>query len=342
MIRIIIGMVGMLMVAGMVNAEEVPYPFPIPDDMSRWMGDPNRGPEPEAKYAKTRYSLPLGPVNLSKGHPIRDYGHFRMNKHVLSGVTRAKPGFVFTSTLYDSEKAFEHFTAHDWQDGKLLRYSLAKPPANQAKPREGWPVVVVLPGMGGLGKQDLKYRARRGSAGLLWASEYYRKHFPAYIIYMHPQKRPHEYIGSPNKPTEVKTTEVLDAYLDVIDHVIKQQGDVDMKRIYVTGHSMGGAATWQCLIKRPNFFAAAAPAAGSAPIDPKEVQTIMKGGTPIWMMMGNDDPWNGSAYYIRSFQEFDKAGAKNIRFWEIQDVGHSGAFISTVIVADWMYSQRRP
>ncbi|MCP4259664.1 MAG: alpha/beta hydrolase fold domain-containing protein, partial [Planctomycetes bacterium] len=47
----------------------------------------------------------------------------------------------------------------------------------------------------------------------------------------------------------------------LLEHVVKEY-NIDTKRIYLTGHSMGGAGTWRWASTRPKTFAAIAPLAG--------------------------------------------------------------------------------
>ena len=52
----------------------------------------------------------------------------------------------------------------------------------------------------------------------------------------------------------------LDAY-EVLDHALRQTG-VDRRRVYLSGHSMGGHGTWHLGANDPDGFAALAPSAG--------------------------------------------------------------------------------
>ena len=47
--------------------------------------------------------------------------------------------------------------------------------------------------------------------------------------------------------------EAVDAYID------NPENQVDSKRIYVMGLSMGGYGTWDAIQRKPDFFAAASP-----------------------------------------------------------------------------------
>ncbi|MFP4156363.1 MAG: hypothetical protein ACLFU4_01975, partial [Opitutales bacterium] len=58
-------------------------------------------------------------------------------------------------------------------------------------------------------------------------------------------------------------------------------------------------------------------------------------------LIGNDDPWSGSFSYLRAYQNLVKAGAREVRLWEIQDIGHSGGFSRSSLIPRWLFSQRK-
>ncbi|MCH8513809.1 MAG: hypothetical protein LAT83_19440 [Kiritimatiellae bacterium] len=246
-------------------AAETPAALPeIPGDMGPFMGDPERGPEPSERHAATRTYPDLDPIVLSNGHPLRDFGHFRMSREVSHG--RRTP-FVLQIPKDEMAATKERWERHAFRDGEHLHYSLARPADNAVAPEHGFPLVVLQPGIGGIGK--------------------------------------------------------------------KSTGE----NIWLTGHSMGGSSTWYIMLARPDLVAAAVPLAGIPPIDLEEAERIKD--IPIWMMMGNNDPWSGSFPYIRTYQNLVQAGAERVRFWEIQDIGHSGGAQSLWPIAEFLFSFRR-
>ena len=54
--------------------------------------------------------------------------------------------------------------------------------------------------------------------------------------------------------------------LDIIEEV-KRLTPVNIERIYMTGHSMGGWGTWRIALRNPDIFAAISPMSGMAPYD---------------------------------------------------------------------------
>ena len=79
-------------------------------------------------------------------------------------------------------------------------------------------------------------------------------------------------------------------HLAKIQKLIKALPAVDMKRIYVMGHSMGGHGSYIFIQLAPDYFAAAAPSAGSGLrrtqdfIDAEIIKDI-----PIWAFHGDKD-----------------------------------------------------
>lgn len=55
--------------------------------------------------------------------------------------------------------------------------------------------------------------------------------------------------------------ENMSTLIALVDH-IRQQEYIDIKRVYLTGNSMGGYGTWELAAQRPDWFAAAMPLCG--------------------------------------------------------------------------------
>lgn len=321
--------VGVLLLSGGDSRAEEKL-VTIPDDMASFMGDPDRGSEPEAKYQKPgKWNPTVRPVVVSEGHPVRDYGHYRMKKSV---VLPASP-LIHIPSEDEYKKAFSRFKVHTWEDGKDLLYSFMTPDESIEAPKNGFPLVICFPGIGGIGKTSLS-QGRKSSQVLQWGTDAYRKAFPAYVLHPHPKYKTHKYRDTGG----ADATEMIDHYLDLIDHIVKEN-NIDKNRIYICGFSMGGTSCWQLMLKRPDFFAAAAPCAGVPLVDPEEAAVVKD--VPIWMFCGNQDPWSGSIMYIKTYQNLVDAKAAKVRFWEIQDMAHSGKPLNLTAIADWLFKQSR-
>ncbi len=62
---------------------------------------------------------------------------------------------------------------------------------------------------------------------------------------------------------------------------------IDIKKIALTGHSMGGTGTYQLQVKLPNTFACIAPMSGSISNTETNVSALIK--TKIWAFVGTHD-----------------------------------------------------
>lgn len=85
--------------------------------------------------------------------------------------------------------------------------------------------------------------------------------------------------------SEKETMQVLD--------LVRKEFNVDERRIYLFGHSMGGAGTWHLASKYPNIWAAIGPVApaamGMTPDRAKILQPIKDAGVPVLVSMGEAD-----------------------------------------------------
>lgn len=89
---------------------------------------------------------------------------------------------------------------------------------------------------------------------------------------------------SPQCPLESWWTKELDALKGLLEYIIKTH-NVDTKRVYLTGLSMGGMGTWQFAGTHPEYFAAIAPICGGG-----EWQIARSlGKIPVWAFHGDKD-----------------------------------------------------
>jgi predicted peptidase len=119
---------------------------------------------------------------------------------------------------------------------------------------------------------------------------------------------------------------------------IKEKYPIDLDRIYVTGISMGGFATWEALLRHPEMFAAAIPVCGGG--DPNHAVRIKD--IPVWAFHGANDqtvPVECSRLMVKAIE---KAGG-HPRYTEYPGVGHNSwdrAYAEPELVS-WLFSQSR-
>jgi len=318
-------------------SEDLDHPYPRETPYTQLYGDPSRGPEPnpgQIEEPLTEWDESLAQSTCNQGNPYDDYGHFRLKDDAWRQpyiIEEGSDDWDMTQTeLTAAAQRFDETL--DWEDGSLVKYQILTPPESATMPANGWPLVVYCPGSGAIGRDRII--SWKVDGPVIWASSYYREHYPAYVLVLHPQTRTTEYPDL----ERILTTPAFDAYLEVIDAVILNN-PVDQNRIYTLGFSMGGATVWQLLVARPDFFAAAAPAAGR-PLEPgNSTQIEAAKGSALWMSMGNQDPWMGSAKYLRTYQDLVAAGATQVRFWEVQDMDHVPSPMMMYHLPEWMFAQ---
>ena len=124
------------------------------------------------------------------------------------------------------------------------------------------------------------------------------------------EKKSHTFTPEPKKP--------IAAAIELIEHAIKTL-PVDPDRVYIAGLSMGGFATWDILIRRPDLFAAAMPVCGGG--DPASVTPALK-SLPIWVTHAVNDTCVSPGYARGMVEAFWKMNAANVRYTEFHEGGH--------------------
>lgn len=195
----------------------------------------------------------------------------------LLGIAHAANGQVVENW------AVELHEAHIYNK---MPYRLMKP--IYFDPNKRYPVIVSLHGAGGRGTDNLK-QLRRWNEVL--AEQKRRTDYPAFVI-------------APQANVMWNTT-----HLQNIKDIIKDLPSVDMNRIYIIGHSMGGEGTYRIIQSDPNYFAAAAPSAGSGLARGKDFidASIIK-DIPIWAFHGDQDNVCPIVHDQRVFSEMQKIG----------------------------------
>ena len=180
-----------------------------------------------------------------------------------------------------------------------MPYRLMKP--INYRPGESYPVILSLHGGGGRGTDNLK-QLRNWNQVL--AEEQNRKDYPSYIL-------------------APQANELWNGvHLENIKAIIKELPSVDKNRIYILGHSMGGHGTYIILQIDPDYFAAAAPSAGSGLTTTEDFinASIIK-DIPIWAFHGDQDKVCPIEKDEEVYAEMEKIGG-NMKLTSWKGMGH--------------------
>ena len=127
----------------------------------------------------------------------------------------------------------------------------------------------------------------------------------------------------------------------LLEHVVKEY-NIDTKRIYLTGHSMGGAGTWRWASTRPKTFAAIAPVSGGGRNREEGIVDIPLEGlknTPIWTFQGDKDTVTPAEYTQEIVEKLKKMGSPII-LTIMEGKGHGiGSVHNDTRLYDWFLKQ---
>ncbi|MEM9346779.1 MAG: alpha/beta fold hydrolase [Planctomycetota bacterium] len=200
-----------------------------------------------------------------------------------------------------------------------LDYLIALPKAYE-KEGDAVPLILFLHGAGERG-EDL---------------EKLKKHGPPKMI-----QKGHDFgaiVVSPQCPTESWWTKQVDHLAALLDK-IELEYNVDEKRIYVTGLSMGGMGAFALCAHQPDRFAAAVPICGRG--SEKMADKLTK--IPMWVFHGEKDkivPAEGSKMMVRLMNAKDGENAKLTLYPTVGHKSWDKAYADEGMWK-WLFEQRR-
>ncbi|HEV3272167.1 MAG TPA: PHB depolymerase family esterase [Candidatus Methylacidiphilales bacterium] len=197
------------------------------------------------------------------------------------------------------------------------RHLVDLPDGYDADPGKRWPLILYLHGAGQMG-DDLGMVRKSGLAGLVAGG----RKFPAIVV-------------SPQ--CSWQDAWVPQALSQLLDEVSAQYR-VDPDRIYVTGISAGGDATWGLALAYPERFAAIAPIAGeSDPMDAGRIKDI-----PTWAFQGEKDEVDPASSTIDMVEAVRRAGG-HPHLTLFPNGGHDSwdQAYATEALYTWLLAQKR-
>lgn len=226
---------------------------------------------------------------------------------------------------------FEPAFFADTEEKNEIKYRLFKP---LKKGGRKYPLVVFFHGSGAIGADNLSHL---GILPKLFASAEIQKKYPAYILAPQFPDRSSDYVLDKDRNSLVSNPRSsLKTVLKLIDS-LKKELNIDEKRIYAVGFSMGGSTVINSLSARPDLFAAGISISGIP-----EFGNIEKLSTiPIWLIHGIDDTENPINSDEQFYKEIDK---KKIRFWKLKATTHDNVFTPQLLdntLPRWLFKQRK-
>ncbi len=252
------------------------------------------------------------------------------DRHVLKGGVNLSPGKALTGPFelsgnqsfavyqdYASYFASKRLYPKEFQNQDLLRYGagylLYLPENYEAEAQQAWPLILFLCGTGERG-ENVFLLGKNGPFQMI------REHGPLPFI-----------IVAPMLHISRDFRSFPETYLDGVLAEITTNYRIDPKRMYLTGLSMGGEATYRFALHRPETFAAIAPlAAFDAKYNPGAVREGFKPFTvpmerirtvPVWAIHGADDIIVPLAAAQSTVDALRQAGG-NVRFTILPNHDH--------------------
>jgi len=203
-------------------------------------------------------------------------------------------------------------------NGDKRTYTLYVP--KDYTPKKEWPLIVFLHGMGERGDDGLL----QTEVGIGTAIRRHVDRFPCLVLM--PQCSEKGWWDDSRGDIEVSLADVREQYR------------IDDSRIYLTGLSMGGFATWTYGAQNTDLYAAMMPICGGGNVE--DAEKLAK--IPIWAFHGADDgvvPPQKS----REMVEAVKAAGGNIKYTEYPGIDHSSwdpAYDDPESI-EWLLKQRK-
>ena len=182
------------------------------------------------------------------------------------------------------------------------------------------PLVVTLHGSGG-GRRDIEQKKWQGAIRQLLKPE--NQKYEAMVL--EPQS------GGEWDPASLDK---------MLDYVIRENPDVDTKRIYCVGYSMGGKGTWEWAMNYPDRFAAISPK-GFIP-DLSKIDGMVD--LPIWAMVGDKDSRprvEGIPAMAKALKELGSTRVKISVFEGANHATAAGRAKDEPGVFEWLFSWKR-
>ena len=216
------------------------------------------------------------------------------------------------------------------KDQTKINYRLFKP---KQITTQKYPLVIVFHGSGAIGTDN---KSQLGVLPKLFASPDVQINYPTYVLAPQFSTRSSDYDMDLNRKVLFsKPRNCLNSVIELIDS-LKLSLNIDTKRIYLVGFSMGASTVINSVSKRPNLFAAAISIAGI----PEFNNLKNFNSTPIWLIHGVDDTENP----IKSDEQFFKEMKNKVKFWKLNGTTHNNVFSTQILgetLPKWLFKNQK-
>ena len=244
------------------------------------------------------------------------------------------PGF-FQRAIYkdNTGNTLPYQLMTPWQAASNVQ----RPASNVQRPKSNFPLVIFLHGSGERGTQNHE-QMRNGVHA--FCEKWVREKYPHYLLV--PQCPPDMRWGGSSKDWQTLYQEAPTVpgrqVLELVEKMLKNHPDIDPKRVYITGLSMGGFGTFDLLMRRPDLFAAGLPICGGG--DPRYADTIKN--IPLWVFHGGLDDVAFPRCSRQIVEALEKIGGK-VKYTEYSTMYHDiwNVTYYNPAVLEWLFAQRK-
>ncbi len=207
---------------------------------------PRRGPGPQGPKPGEKHDGP--PLNMPPAVRREPELKVRQREDILDINGNVIPAGDYVASSEAREPVVKDFKQFTY---KGIGYNLYIP---EHKPGEKLPLVYFLHDAGPCGA-DTKITLSQGNGAVTWASPAWQKKHPCYVL---APQIPRGILLTNDKFEAAPELHILKEIIDLVANTC----DVDKKRIYATGQSMGCMSVCEMNILWPDYFAASMLVAG--------------------------------------------------------------------------------